>query len=289
MFVEDDQNAFNVRDLCTCITREIAMRLAVYPNRVAAGKMTIEKAMNEVAMMKAILKIIQKLDEVTFISTPAPRSRGRLQGVPRESRNHCHAPMKEIKQILQEKVAATCRYEAKRNYLSMSKIAECSRKIALEFVNGTKPDYNTKARCWLGYNFEDIVAQWLIEEKILLPESRGKEISVFGGKFKGHIDGHSNQMKLIEIKSVSTDKFERILRDIKVPTKNFFQTQTYMYNGGFKEAMIIYVCRETMEFEVRSFNRVDKIGQRMNEKALRILDALNNMKIPVCDCGYCQK
>jgi len=197
--------------------------------------------------------------------------------------------MKQINEILKEKVEATCRYEAKRNYLSMSKIAECSKKLTLELINGTKPDYNIKARCWLGYHFEDIIAQWLIKKKILLPESRGIEISTFEGKFKGHIDGHTDMMRLIEIKSLSEIKFQKLLSDIKVPTKNFFQTQTYMYNSRFKEATIIYVCRETMQFETRSFNRVDKIGQRMNEKALRILDALNNMKIPDCDCGYCQK
>lgn len=197
--------------------------------------------------------------------------------------------MKEIKQILQERVEASCRYETKRNYLSMSKIAECSRKLALEMINGTKPDYQTRGRCWLGYHFEDIIAQWLIEEKILLPTSRGKEISAFEGKFKGHIDGHTEQMKLIEIKSLNEIKFQKLLSDIKVPTRNFLQTQTYMYNGGFKEAMIIYVCRETMEFAVRSFKRADIIGQRMNEKALKIIDALNAMEIPDCDCGYCQK
>lgn len=196
--------------------------------------------------------------------------------------------MKSIIEILKSKVEESCRYEARRDYLSMSKIAECSRKLYLEMLNGTKPDYNTKARCWLGYHYEDLVVDWLQDEKLLVPQSRGKEISVFDGRFKGHIDGHDAQQVLIEIKSLSEVKFQSIKTAVKIPTRNFLQVQTYMFNGHFNRAMIIYVCRETMEFETRTINQIDSVGYRMNEKARRILTAFANSVMPDCDCGYCK-
>lgn len=45
---------FSKKQLLDCINREINMRLTVYPKRVYAGNMTVEKALEEMQMMKTI-------------------------------------------------------------------------------------------------------------------------------------------------------------------------------------------------------------------------------------------
>ena len=43
-----------------CIERELALRLRVYPGRIAAGKMSIDTANREVDLMREILADYQK-------------------------------------------------------------------------------------------------------------------------------------------------------------------------------------------------------------------------------------
>lgn len=186
---------------------------------------------------------------------------------------------------LEECVAKNSRYETKRNYLSMSRIGECPLILYKEYLQGTIPNYANYSGAFLGYTFEDIIAKWLIDLKVIDPTTRNLELSALEGKFKGHIDGSTNPKTLIEIKSVNKKKFDQIRQDTKVPTKNFLQAQTYMYHGKFEETTIFYVCRETMEFEIKRFNCIPIIGQRMTEKAQTILTAVSP---PDCECGFCK-
>lgn len=188
---------------------------------------------------------------------------------------------------LEKCVEQNSRYEVKRNYLSMSRIGECARVLYFEYLDASIPYYQSYAGAFLGYTFEDIVAKWLIDLKILDPGTRGFELSAFDGKFKGHTDGLTFQRELIEIKSLNEKKFDRVRQDVKVPVKNFLQAQTYMYHGNFSEAIIFYVCRETMRFEIKSFKAVSIVGQRTTEKAKRILRAVDQNQPPSCECGYC--
>lgn len=190
---------------------------------------------------------------------------------------------------LENCVKKNSRYEVKRNYLSMSRIGECPRLLYFEYINGAMPDYKNYSGAFLGYTFEDIIANWLINDlKIIDPATRNLELSAFGGRFKGHIDGLTDSRILVEIKSVNKRKFELIKQDINVPQTNFLQVQTYMYHGYFQEAIIFYVCRETMHFDLKRLKCMPMIGQRMTEKAKMILHAIDEQKPPRCICGYCQ-
>jgi hypothetical protein len=46
-------------ELVACVKRELSMRLAVYPRRVASGTMTEEKAAHEVECMRGVLAILE--------------------------------------------------------------------------------------------------------------------------------------------------------------------------------------------------------------------------------------
>lgn len=54
---------FTANQLYGCISREIAMRLQVYPNRVLTGKMTLASAVEEMQMMKTIRLLIIKSEQ----------------------------------------------------------------------------------------------------------------------------------------------------------------------------------------------------------------------------------
>lgn len=44
-----------------CVSREVSLRYAVYPKRVAAGKMTAEEAQREQRLMYGVKKALQKI------------------------------------------------------------------------------------------------------------------------------------------------------------------------------------------------------------------------------------
>lgn len=47
-------------ELINCVRRELSMRIAVYPRRVADGKMPQEKADHEIESMRQVLEILEK-------------------------------------------------------------------------------------------------------------------------------------------------------------------------------------------------------------------------------------
>ena len=52
-------------EMINCAKREVKLRYAVYPRRVAAGKMTRQQAEKEKALMYAIQKALQKIYDGT--------------------------------------------------------------------------------------------------------------------------------------------------------------------------------------------------------------------------------
>lgn len=54
----------SLEDQIKCVEREIALRKRVYPRWIAAGKMTNEKANDEIARMQAVRESLITLDEL---------------------------------------------------------------------------------------------------------------------------------------------------------------------------------------------------------------------------------
>jgi hypothetical protein len=50
----DEARAFSARDKFNCASREVRMRMRVYPGWVEKGRMTKEQAERELALMRAI-------------------------------------------------------------------------------------------------------------------------------------------------------------------------------------------------------------------------------------------
>lgn len=54
-----------LEQMITCVKREVSFRYAVYPRRIAAGKMTIEEAEKEKRLMYAVQRALQKIYDGT--------------------------------------------------------------------------------------------------------------------------------------------------------------------------------------------------------------------------------
>ena len=54
-----------LKQMIDCVSREVSMRYAVYPKRVAAGKMTADEAEKEKRLMYGVKKALQKIYDGT--------------------------------------------------------------------------------------------------------------------------------------------------------------------------------------------------------------------------------
>lgn len=54
-----------LKQMIDCVSREVSMRYAVYPKRVAAGKMTADEAEKEKRLMHGVKKALQKIYDGT--------------------------------------------------------------------------------------------------------------------------------------------------------------------------------------------------------------------------------
>lgn len=54
-----------LKQMIDCVSREASMRYAVYPKRVAAGKMTADEAEKEKRLMYGVKKALQKIYDGT--------------------------------------------------------------------------------------------------------------------------------------------------------------------------------------------------------------------------------
>lgn len=188
-------------------------------------------------------------------------------------------------------------HEEHRDYLGMSQIAKCPRRLFFEIQNGTPSDLDGKLRCYKGYQMEcdlltrmALVLDLLGGDWILAPEVG--EISALGEQFIGHPDGElvsldGKERILVEIKSTLQESLDRILERARIPTRHWWQVQCYLRFGGWERALIIYEARDTGRIYVHPVRRDERTGERCERKARLVLDALEVGAPPRCACGRC--
>ena len=57
----DKINYSLLKEMIDCVSREVALRFAVYPKRIQSGKMTKEQANREIQLMQLIKVSLQKI------------------------------------------------------------------------------------------------------------------------------------------------------------------------------------------------------------------------------------
>lgn len=174
-----------------------------------------------------------------------------------------------------------------RDYLGMSRIAECPRLLYDELLYGR--DWSTAAHllCYQGYLHErDVLARLQAMNGHQL--GPGRQFSDFGGRFRGHSDAEWDG-DLLEIKSTVSQDLDRIRENKHLSVRHFWQIQTYMHYGRYARALVVYVARDTGYLYVAQIRYLEHIAERARLKASVILEAIDHKEPPDCECGHCKQ
>src|ERR1044072_24419 len=97
---------------------------------------------------------------------------------------------------IQSKVEAYIRansgYDVKRDYLGMSGIGRCPRKLYDDYFKPSNPTPETFRNCYLGYLWEDEVKNILEGSGVYVPDSERELIAPFDRRFVGRTDGETS-------------------------------------------------------------------------------------------------
>ena len=179
-------------------------------------------------------------------------------------------------------------FELRRNYLSISHIAGCPRQAVREYKEGYEVQEYSHRMAFAGYEMEVGVRAILEAEEVADPSSRYMEVvAPFDERLKGHLDGLTVDGDIIEIKSVSRSQFKKIEEKGKVLWSHFVQTQLYMRYSGRKLAFVVYRCRDNYEYKVLELRYQEKMAAEFEDRARRILAAIDNDTILECECARC--
>lgn len=198
-----------------------------------------------------------------------------------------HTPQYVLKKI-NDHIVEHSGFETHREYLSVSHISECPRKVAREFRDGFSVESHTHHMCYAGYEHEQNMLKMLGDLEML--EQTGVEVvSPFDERLRGHMDAVWDG-NVIEIKSVSRNVFDKVAKKTdKALWKHFVQVQLYMRYSGLRRALIIYRCRETYQHMVIAVPYIEHQAVKFEEKAEFILRKLDAGELPDCECGMCKE
>lgn len=179
-------------------------------------------------------------------------------------------------------------YDVRRDYLGMSGIGRCPRELYDKFLDPKPPTDEHYRGCYLGYLWEDETKAILEGAKIYRPDSERELVAPFDSRFVGHTDGETTSGELLEIKSVTARNLDRVKADGRIKREHFYQVQTYMRYGNYRNALVTLVCRDPMEFHFVMVPAVSAVGEQMERKARAILQAIDARERPACECNYCR-
>lgn len=179
-------------------------------------------------------------------------------------------------------------FETDRNYLGMSAIGQCPRRLYDAFVNGQEPTMDIHRMCYIGYLFERDARQRMTEAGLYRPPRVAELIAPFDERFRGHADGETIDGDLLELKSVSEEGLERVAAKGRGKVEHWLQVQTYMRYGPWQNAVIVYISRDSFRHFIVSALKDTHVGEKMEHKAKTVLAAIDARRPPACECGRCK-
>lgn len=213
----------------------------------------------------------------------------------------------QLKNQLSSELRRSAGLERRRGYLGMSGIGNCSRRLYFEFVNGRdEPSDLQYWYCWTGYLHESAILSLFkgqAENKVKTLKfsvstlnfsvSTLDVVAGFDSRFRGHVDCALGD-DLVEIKSVTWDKWVMVRRHDEPVPNHLYQVQMYLRHGGWQRAFLVYIARDVVHREangiplyVLEVRPDERLADRLDEKAKAILRAIDAGQPPRCDCGYC--
>lgn len=169
---------------------------------------------------------------------------------------------------LLQSIKASNGFDAKRNYVGLSSIADSVDDLLQKFNSPPQSQDNESAlKTWVSYGAEAL----LIQQIINIGGKGGVEISLFDGIIKGHTDASYKDV-LVEIKSVATS--DHFPKD-RLPRRVFWQVQGYLkYLPQFRSCEVIYIARDSGRLFSTSVNRVASIQMEIENKIDAIVSSL---------------
>ena len=173
-----------------------------------------------------------------------------------------------------------------RKYLGMSQIGRCPVVMSRNWFGGVDGSDFHHRMAYTGYLHEwDVLTR--LREMGIARLDRRELVAGFDDRLRGHIDGVTEWGDLLEIKSVSAHKYETVLYHGRALHEHNEQVQLYMLYGGFRYGWFIYVNRESFEHKVIRVPFFRDVAYRLEEKAKRVLAAIDAGVEPQCECGKC--
>lgn len=188
----------------------------------------------------------------------------------------------QIKDELERVTIAESCFDARREYIGLSQLADCPRSIVRKFIDGHSAGVREMLRCYKGYQMErDLVRrlQVAFPGRIKL----GGTISGYGGQVQGHpdfsLDGFPG-----DCKSVNLDEHLPVNR---LPRKVEFQMNGYMYFSKTARSYVVYESRQTGLIRVYDVVPSAEIVRTILNKIDLIRTHLSFRRWPNCECGKC--
>lgn len=177
-----------------------------------------------------------------------------------------------------------------RDYLGMSRIGECPLQLYRDMRSGRRRPSGAGMRyCYEGYLHERDILYRFETQGVPITDKGAELVAPFDERFRGHVDGvarmDGDEPELIEVKSVSTEMFERI-RSHPRPA-DLDQVQIYLRYGEWERGNLIYKCRSNGKIWVAPILRRDELGEELEAKAQLVLRAVDEGIPPACRCGRC--
>jgi len=195
-----------------------------------------------------------------------------------------------IQEKIEDYIQANSGLDQHREYLGISKIAGCPRGAVLEYRNGIEESPEAHRMCLAGYEHEASVLRMLEEQGIAdpylyqsLPDL--EVVAPFDDRLRGHVDGQTFDKELLEIKSLSSHRFTKLMERGKPFYNHFVQVQLYMRYGPWKVGFVVYRNRDTYQHEVFYVKYKPGLAEKFEAKAQMILDHIDAGSLPSCECG----
>jgi hypothetical protein len=175
-----------------------------------------------------------------------------------------------------------------RQYLGMSQIGKCPRLLYEQWFAGADGSDFSHRMAYTGYLHEwDVLNR--LREMGLAKLDRREVVADFDDRLRGHTDGLTEWGDLLEIKSVSSHKFELVTYHARALHEHIGQVQLYMLYGGWRFTWFVYVNRETFEHKVIRVPFSRTIADQQVEKARFVLAKIDeHTNPPECVCGRCE-
>lgn len=192
-----------------------------------------------------------------------------------------------LRRAVEEWTAEHCGWE-ERAYLGMSQIGKCPRQLFDDLVEGREvPGVRGAMLCYEGLLHEADLIGRLEAMGLYAP---GRElVAAWDERFRGHTDGElvceGEEAELLEIKSVTAAKFERVREQGRAFDEHYDQAQMYMLYGAYERGVVLYKCRESGRVWPVPVRADPERQVELERKAGSVLACVDKGWRPLCECG----